>query len=401
MEDHTELVLPEGTRLVHIGPHKTGSTAIQVALFDLHERLVDYGVACPGRTRRARMAGWALGLPARRAGLEQPPIKRWENFAAEVAACGEARVCVSNEDFGRAQPEKIRRIVDDLGGDRVHVVAVVRGLQRYLPSQWQERIKADVAYAWEDWLRIVLDPHPTTSSDERWNVWFAHDVEALVGRWTDVVGADRFTLIVSDDHDRTLLPRTFEGLLGLPSGLLNPPAGRSNESLSWDRTELLRSVQVAFDEQGLSRAGRAPWTRAVRNALLNSDVPPSDPRTPPYPAWAIERIRDLSEKRADAVRRSGVHVIGDPANLLVDDSVSVGSPDALPPMDPRLPALATEALVRATVKHPGLTAADFEDGQVPERLLGDQDHQADSPLPRRVAGRVRRRIGRRPTSREK
>ena len=37
--------IPEGARLVHIGPHKTGSTAIQVALHSARDRLGEHGVA--------------------------------------------------------------------------------------------------------------------------------------------------------------------------------------------------------------------------------------------------------------------------------------------------------------------------------------------------------------------
>ena len=45
-------LLEAGTRLVHIGPHKTGTTAIQGALHLARERLAAQGVVYPGRGRQ-------------------------------------------------------------------------------------------------------------------------------------------------------------------------------------------------------------------------------------------------------------------------------------------------------------------------------------------------------------
>lgn len=49
--DCTKETLPAGTRLLHIGPHKTGTTAVQGALFAAKERLPEYGVAFPAHSR--------------------------------------------------------------------------------------------------------------------------------------------------------------------------------------------------------------------------------------------------------------------------------------------------------------------------------------------------------------
>src|SRR3954454_2542682 len=233
--------VPEGTRLVHIGPHKTGSTAIQVALHTARDRLAEHWVGYfTTRGYRPRKAGWALGIRGRPNGSPRPPIRHWRRLVAAVEAADAARGCVSNEDFGRATAPQIARLVKDLGGDRVRIVAVARRLDRFLPSQWQERVKAGDERTYEEWLRVVLDTDDPGLDWDRRNVWFSHDVRALVGRWTAVVGPERFTLIVSDESDRTLIPRTFETLLGLPKGFVVPDPSRSNRGLSWAGAELLR-----------------------------------------------------------------------------------------------------------------------------------------------------------------
>lgn len=40
----SDLLLPPGTRLLHIGPHKTGTTALQVALSKARANLESQGV---------------------------------------------------------------------------------------------------------------------------------------------------------------------------------------------------------------------------------------------------------------------------------------------------------------------------------------------------------------------
>ena len=154
----------------------------------------------------------------------------------------------------------------------MHVTAVARRLDRYLPSQWQERVKAGDRRDYDTWLRVVLDPSDEFDWD-RQNVWFSHDVGSLVARWVEVVGADRFTLIVSDEADRELLPRSFETMLGLPGGTLKPDPTRSNRGLTWAETELVRAVNEILEGQGWSRAQRRRYSSAASWATCSAPRP--------------------------------------------------------------------------------------------------------------------------------
>ena len=328
------LLLPEGSCLVHIGPQKTGTTMIQVSLVGAGPELAEHGVSyVTGSDHRHRRAGWALGLRGRPQGVEPPPIKVWERFAAKVEEARRtcARVVVSNEDFARAQPEQIRRLVADLGGERAHVLAVVRRLDLYLPSQWQQRVQGGDERDYEEWLRFVLDG--PEDDDKRQGIWFTQDTAALVSRWLDVVPPERFTLLVADDGDREQLPRTFEGMLGLPTGTLRPP-GQSNRSLGWAETELVREVNLRVRGEG--------WTRQQRRELVTQGLIQglqSAPRRhedggPPLPRWAFERLRELSVRRVEEVRalaERGIRVVGDLDRMLAPDDVPVVDGPLEPP----------------------------------------------------------------------
>ena len=164
--------------------------------------------------RRRRFAA-STELFAAKPTLSRPAAVVRVRWSDEVAEAGEVRVCVSDELFGKARARVAAKIVRDLGGGRAHVLAVARRYDAYLPSQWQERVKAGRTETYDEWLRIVLGSEP---HQERSNVWVAHDTPALVRRWTRLVGAEHFTLVVADETDHGQLPRLFEQMLGLPRG---------------------------------------------------------------------------------------------------------------------------------------------------------------------------------------
>lgn len=319
-----KLLLPKGARLVHIGPQKTGTTTVQHALHHARAELGSYGVVYPGRGTRPREASRAvLGFRPLR-GRPRAKMESWYELVREVEAAGDRRVCISTEDFGKAGPEDAERIVHDLGGDRVHVAMAARRLDKLLPSQWQERVKMMHTFSYPDWLETVLGDNP---GDPVWrNVWVPHDTEALVERWARVVGRDRVTLLISDDADRDLIPRSFEQMLGLPEGMLSSYAGPSNQSLSMNRIELIRHVNMVF--------ASGHWPPRIVKPLLRAGLRPDLKRTPwadyeqpipPLPPWAAERVAELSDKRVEAVKALGVRVVGDPEWLRVR---APGEPDA-------------------------------------------------------------------------
>ena len=130
-----------GTRLLHIGPHKTGTSAIQGALYLARERLAAQGVVYPGQGRTILWPILAVTGQPPLLGEPAPKISYWENLTGQIAATGDQRVVLSSEFFCQADDATARRVVTDLGGNRVHVVVTLRSLTRILPSQWQQYVQ--------------------------------------------------------------------------------------------------------------------------------------------------------------------------------------------------------------------------------------------------------------------
>jgi hypothetical protein len=323
--------LPEGAILLHVGPFKTGSTAIQQSLFDQRHVLAEHGVLYPDKWRRLFREGHSLMRWAPK-GIAVPPESVWDDFAERLRARTDVRVCLSTEDFGRiSDPARIQKLVADLGADRLHVLAVARAYHRLLPSHWQERVKSTERLTYDAWLHQVLEGDDSQNAHR--SFWSSHDIERMAGRWLKALPPDRFTVVVSDDSDRLLLSRVFEGLLDVPPGTL-APRGSANASLSANAAEVVRRVNDLLADGELTDSDRRAMVRfGLVRGLQGAGRGAGDVSMPPLPAWARPLVAERSASRAAALGTLGIRVVGDPQALL-------------PPADagPEIPVVAPETI---------------------------------------------------------
>ncbi|MFV8183460.1 MULTISPECIES: hypothetical protein [unclassified Streptomyces] len=307
--------LPAGTRLLHIGPHKTGTTAIQGALFEAQDRLPAHGVEFPGTTRHPMEAVLAAVARPAMMGDVVPTEQHWAGLVQQVRAAGRRTAVISSEFFADAEDDAtIARIVEQLGGDRVHVLVTLRPLARIMPSQWQQYVQNGLRMGYEDWLRHMLRKAPYEQPTP--SFWRRHRHDRLVERWARAVGSERVTVVVVDDRDRDRLMRTFEALLGLPENLLQPVPDTANRSLTLAETEMLRNLNKEF------RGNELPdelYSKLVRNGAVmhmkNTCSPTPEDVKISTPRWAVEEAARIAGEMMDGITRTGVRVLGDPALL--------------------------------------------------------------------------------------
>jgi len=301
------VLLPPGTRLVHIGPPKTGTTSLQVAFHNARPSLEAQGVHYAGRSRHSMNA--ALAVTGRRwPGETRPPsIRAWHAVAREVRSSRMARVVLSSEVLSYASPDDVRRIVDDLGGSSIHVVVTLRPVARLLPSYWQQGIQNGSALSLDRWLESVF-----TRTNRNADSLRRHD--RLIARWADVVGTANVTAVVIDEADHATVFRAFEAMLGLDARTLDLDRS-ANRSLTLPEIELLREFNRAFSELDLDPKLHARFVRGGATQVLKQrDPSPAEPRLE-LPAWAADTVRTISGEIVDGIRGSGVRVVGDLESL--------------------------------------------------------------------------------------
>lgn len=301
--------LPRHGVLLHVGPPKTGTTALQTSLAAARETLLEQGFSYPGRgrsTQHGKAAGALLGR--RMAGRQEvEPIGTWQRLTRRVAA-REDRAIVSSELFADLTADHIPSAVTGLGGDDVHILITLRPLESLLSSVWQQDVKGGRPQDYSQWLAARLEG-PRSGP-----FWLRHDHAALVGRWVDEVGPARVTVMAVDSRQPERLLRDAEDLTGIRPGTLQPQLG--NRSLSAEEAELLRAFHERLGGR-LSPGRYQQWVRlgAFRGLVENRSVSPSETRIA-TPAAAALRARDLHRPMIDSILSSGVNVIGDRDVLL-------------------------------------------------------------------------------------
>lgn len=333
--------LPEDVVLLHVGLHKTGTTAIQTLLAANRPALLEHGVAYPGERPEHHGPARALlqlsfGPPSARRPPPKPEV--YTDFVAEVAALP-GRVVVSTEYLSNVEDDIAARLVHDLGPERVHVLIGIRSLIGAAVSTWQQTLKDGQTHTIERWAELAIAREDVPPKLPR-----ALDhgrLGALARQWADAAGADRVTMAVVEGQDRTWLPATFEQLLDLPAGLLSqqePPL--VNRGMTAAEAELVRRVNVA----SLKEISHAEHRRLIRFGAVRSMVegwtPPAGEPKPALPAWAVEELQAAAAKAAEEIRASGVRVLGDLAALAAAPSTTAPQePATALPMDAAVDAL--------------------------------------------------------------
>lgn len=334
VEPSDELMLPEGARLLHIGPMKTGTTALQAAARRRRRELLDHGLRYPGKRLNHRaevgaLFGWNVhqsqraGPVSRKAGSSSntggvPPREKWDQLKAEIDADTTRRVLVTHEFISRATDRQARRIVDELDPDRVHVAITLRSPSAILPSLWVQGLKASgQTEPFDDWVARIYGENAGQRMSSQFHR--AHDQGKLVARWARIVGPEKVTVVVADKTRPNLLTDAFENLLGLPANeLAHDPADQHsvNRSLTAVEAELFRRLNITLRDEGVdwNTYQRLDRNGAIRR-LLDQRVPPADEPRLCLPAWAAKPARQEGERFAERIRQSGVRVIGDLDNL--------------------------------------------------------------------------------------
>ncbi|QGN32940.1 hypothetical protein [Microlunatus sp. Gsoil 973] len=323
------LLLPPRTRLLHIGPMKTGTTSLQLAAHRRREVLLANGVRYPGTAPNHRrplgaLMEWSVNtwnrarplgpdrLDVDRTGI--PAREEWERLKEEIDAEIERRIFITHEFVSQVDDATAQRIIDAIG-DPTHVCITLRAPGRIVPSLWAQSVRDDAqTEPFESWLGRYFgkdSEHPLPERHRR-----AYDQGQLVSRWASLIGPENVTVIVVDRSDPDLLASAVEAMLGLPHETLSWK--RSNDSLTATDAELFRHVNVILRDRKAtwSTFHNLVWQGAIKLGPEQRSVSPNEPRVL-LPPWAAEIADRDGARFAEHIRGTAVRVVGDLDNLAV------------------------------------------------------------------------------------
>jgi hypothetical protein len=225
-------------RLVfHVGPHKTGSTYIQVNLARAQGALRDLGVDFPDEWREGHAGHFHL-FRKLKAGYDAEV----ESDFASIFARGASTVVLSSEDISDLNPEQLELLRKVTRGRHVEIVFYLRRWSDVIPSSWKENVKHGLTAPFVDWIfEIYADPRAFSNRINNFAKVFGKDAIRVVS----------FSNLVDAGVD--LFDHFVEKIVGLRNfNFPNASRAHQNISLAMETTELIRLLNLI----GVTRGAR-------------------------------------------------------------------------------------------------------------------------------------------------
>lgn len=302
--------------ILHVGFHKTGTTAIQTSLYYARAELKNSGITyLYARARAHHQAAWSLSQRLwgwnGRGGTTTSPA-HWKKFVKQVNSSS-GTVVASSEFFSEINFENIQKIREDVKAKDVQIVFTIRPLVKLLASSYQQYLKYGIKATYEDWLHAQLDePGKTKLTPSFWQRNF-HG--ATVQNWAKVFGAKNVTVMVVDETEPQKLYDQFNHYLGLPKDFLTEQKTGGNRSLSVEEVEFLREINLQFPKE----RSWTEYTTFVREKAIKSLTDQQFPEGGQKlltPKWAQDISTELTAKSVQEIKAAKVNVIGDVDSLL-------------------------------------------------------------------------------------
>lgn len=346
-----------GRVYVHVGEPKTGTTFLQDVLWANRRVLAARGVVLPGYNQRdhIRARRDLRDEPRQASDLADPWAGEWDVLAAQALRAPVAAI-ISDELLAACTEEQVERAVRSLAPADVHIILTARALDAVLPAEWQETVKCGDSLGWEAWLRAVSRTAPAPDRRDRSEFWAVHDTLAILRLWSRHIPADHVHIITTPrQRSPQLLWARLASVLGVDPDGIDLSRARSNSSLGFAETEFLRRV----NERLMADVPEWFYTRNVKS-ILAQDVLRALPgnRRPAVPSELLAWAADEAELLCAGLRDSGVHVVGDLAELLADRDTARLVPLAAEPAE----------MVEAAVVSAVALAGQLYQHMYPERL---------------------------------
>jgi hypothetical protein len=301
--------------ILHVGFHKSGTSALQESLHNQRQELLDHGLSYPsvgftGRKAHHRIA-WALtqkpwGWKTR--GGETTPYRHFSRIISRINRSKVSKIVLSTEFFSELTADQILKLKAAVKKRDVKIVFTIRPLAKILASSYQQYLKYGIKADYETWLHAILDEPGVAKITPTF--WKRHLHADVIKRWSEVFGAESVTVIVADETRPEFLYEAMNACLQLPEGLLKPQLTGTNRSLSLEEVSLLLEINNRFPKD-------RPWKEYlffvrqgfVRN--LTDHIPVAAESSKLLtPKWAIDKANAIANNSVDAIKELRITVVG-------------------------------------------------------------------------------------------
>lgn len=175
------------TLYLHIGTHKTGTSALQDFLFKNSSTLKSHGIHYPTWFRTSAHHFFTLGIN----GLNTENLPQEKSLQKKIsqlnALCleGDGKVIISSEGFALFTKEQIDYLKKSIHGLEVKIIVYLRRQDEYLESSYNQIAKTRKASTFSDHLTNLENTHRL-------------DYTHLLSSWSDAFGESNLILRIYD-----------------------------------------------------------------------------------------------------------------------------------------------------------------------------------------------------------
>lgn len=225
--------------ILHIGPHKTGTTALQLGLA-LHQNALQ-------KLDWTYIQKFSCGLSVHSLAdcLSTGQVQRAKPALDSLSNC-EKNVVLSSENFSRLSRQQISTLADSINHFKISIVYYIREPSRRLFSAWQEWVKHGYAYTFPEYLCARMASFLTDP-----------EINDLVRIQEWELGLPQAEMQILNYDSTSDVPTDFlDRFFGLSISSTRPEVKRVNESLSLSRTEAIRASHGAYRGFLLDKAAK-------------------------------------------------------------------------------------------------------------------------------------------------
>ncbi|MEQ9314936.1 MAG: hypothetical protein RLN72_03730, partial [Henriciella sp.] len=261
--------------IIHIGPHKTGTTYIQSMLTANGEALAKEGVRYAVEDDPSGFAHHELAELLKTNKFDAGAV------ASRLQPHGAETVVLSSENFSRLSKEEWDRFLELLSHEysQIDVIAYLRSKSDVLYSWWQERVKFGFSHSFPHFLaQALMKPYANPQIN------LAHLLGRIDRTKLKTLSIVSYDGLVASSSD--LFSDFLTEVLSLPADKFSFTGKKINQSIEIKTLEILRGLNFLYEARR-----KRPATVKLRSSFLNRQE--TDPKFREITKSMSKRIEPL------------------------------------------------------------------------------------------------------------
>jgi hypothetical protein len=253
---------------------------------------------------------------------------------------------VSEEHLSVSTLKQAKRAVASFPHAEVRVVITARDLARVAVSAWQEEVKNDQTWTWEQFVTSIRDPREIARSPAR-GFWLRQDLPKICELWEAAVPADRITVVTVPPPGApagTLLER-FCSVVGIDAASLTEVPAWTNETVGVAATEVIRRVNERLGH----RLNQRQHDKVIKRTVVHQLAGRGETVRFTLPEEELPWISARAGEMRTVVENRGYRVVGDLDDLRPRSTAGGRRPDDA----------TTEELLEASLDAASLLAEEY------------------------------------------